>query len=473
MIGVSCRRLPGTELSRTRRVLHFGLDPEQLRCLADSQERGLWRLQGAAEFSDCLALVESRSCDVLVTAPGPVSTPIERLAEGCLRSRPALPILVLARRPDYDEAMKLARCGVTEYLPWSGGLAAEIEKRIERACQAGAGAAVQGAETADALAGIVGSSPAMREVINLVRLIAPRHSTVLLTGRTGTGKELVARAIHEISPRRAGPMVMANCGAIPENLMEAEFFGHTKGAFTGAIGQRIGRFEQAHRGTIFLDEVGELPLEMQSKLLRVLQEREVQRIGASETIRVDVRVVAATNRDLNEMVRQGMFREDLYYRLNVVPLRLPSLSERAEDVPLLVEHLLTRVCERENLKPKKVGLEAMRRILEYAWPGNVRQLENAIEKAVALSGDRLLLYPSDFPIPTAPIANPFPVAPRVTLPAGGIDFDSVVTGLELDLLRQALRRSGGNKKRAADLLGIKRTTFTAKLRSLETVEEKT
>ena len=310
-----------------------------------------------------------------------------------------------------------------------------------------------------------GQSKAIRGVNRLIKLIAPRQSTVLITGRTGTGKELVARAIHAASPRAAHPLVVVNCGAIPEQLIEAELFGHVKGAFTGAIGHRVGRFEQAHRGVIFLDEIGEMPLEMQSKQLRVLQEREFQRVGSSETIKVDVRVVAATNCDLQELLQQGKFREDLYYRLNVVPMSLPSLAERIEDLPSLVQHLLTKICRQEGLSLMRMAPETVVRLMEYHWPGNVRQLENAIEKAVALSGDREILYPSDFPLPPLTAGTAPSVAPDVRLPAEGLDLDSVVGGFERSLLEQALERTGGNKKRAAELLRIKRTTFAAKLRA--------
>jgi DNA-binding NtrC family response regulator len=278
---------------------------------------------------------------------------------------------------------------------------------------------------------------------------------------------LIARAIHAASARWRQPLVMVNCGAIPENLIEAEFFGHVKGAFTGATGPRTGHFEQAHQGTIFLDEVSEMPFEMQSKLLRILQEREFQRVGSSETVKVDVRVVAATNRELRECVERGTFREDLYYRLNVVPIVLPRLSERIEDIPLLVGHLLRQTCDREKLPLKHASSEALLRLMEQSWPGNVRQLENAVEKAVALCGSRSILYPSDFPLNAAAFGPASPLAAQVKLPAEGLDFDSVVTSFERSLLEQALDRCKGNKKRAAELLRIKRTTFAAKLRSLE------
>jgi DNA-binding NtrC family response regulator len=260
---------------------------------------------------------------------------------------------------------------------------------------------------------------------------------------------------------------MVNCGAIPANLIEAEFFGHVKGAFTGAVNHRIGRFEQADGGTIFLDEIGEMPLDLQSKLLRVLQEREFERVGSSQTIKVDVRAVAATNGDLKQMVERGQFREDLYYRLNVVPIGLPSLAERTEDIPLLTAHLLERICRRESLPPKLPGPEALARLMEYPWPGNVRQLENAIENAVVLSGERRLLYPSDFPLPPAPRTATTLAGAELHLPAEGLDFEGMMARMERSLLQQALDRCGGNKRRAADLLRIKRTTFSAKWRSLQ------
>ncbi len=315
---------------------------------------------------------------------------------------------------------------------------------------------------------LIGESRPMQDVLEVVRLIGARRSTVLITGETGTGKEMVARAIHMASPRANRPMVAVNCSALPENLLEAELFGHVRGAFTGAVANRIGRFEQADRGTLFLDEIGEMPLELQAKLLRVLQEREFQRLGSSETIRVDVRVIAATNCDLVRRVREGKFREDLYYRLNVVPLPLPPLRERRGDVPLLVNHFIEKVCEAEALPPRRISPEALERLERYDWPGNVRQLENAVEMAIALSGDRTMLYPSDFRLPAARRPAPPPgEVPVIALPDQGLDFEETVGRIERALLEQAMRKTGGNKKRAAEMLGLKRTTFAAKLKSLE------
>ncbi|MEO7650880.1 MAG: sigma-54 dependent transcriptional regulator, partial [Bryobacteraceae bacterium] len=293
-----------------------------------------------------------------------------------------------------------------------------------------------------------------------------RRCTVLVTGETGTGKEMVARALHMASSRSQWPLVAINCSALPETLLEAELFGHVKGAFTGANNLRIGRFEQANRSTLFLDEIGDMPMELQAKLLRVLQEREFQRIGSSETIRVDVRFVAASNCDLMERVRQGRFREDLYYRLNVVPIRTPALRERPEDIPSLARHFVDKICRMEQLPLKRITPEALARLAGYSWPGNVRQLENAVEQAVVLSGERLALTPLDFPLAAATPRFAVATAAGPALPADGLDFEQTVSQFELRILQQALERTSGNKKQAADMLRLKRTTLSAKLRTL-------
>lgn len=316
---------------------------------------------------------------------------------------------------------------------------------------------------------LVGASSAMQKVKQMISLIAGRRSTVLILGETGSGKEVVARAIHQASPRSEKPWVPVNCAAIPENLIEAELFGHVKGAFTGATNARMGRFEQADQGTLFLDEIADLPLELQAKLLRALQEKEFQRVGSSETTRVDVRVIAATNIDLLGRVEQGKFREDLYYRLNVVPIRIPPLRERMSDMPALLDHCIKKVCAQERLRIKSASSEALQKLCRYSWPGNVRQLENAVENAVVLSGDLTVLQASDFDLPahSSPKLVNLQDAHMVALPEEGLDFETVIGRIELNLLEQALERARGNKKVAADILRLKRTTLAAKLKSLE------
>ena len=315
---------------------------------------------------------------------------------------------------------------------------------------------------------LVGSSRPMQQVADTIRLVGPRRATVLITGESGTGKEMAARALHLASTRAHLPMVAINCNAIPETLLEAELFGHTKGAFTGAQNARAGRFEQAHQSTLFLDEIGDLPLDLQTKLLRALQEREIQRLGSSETTKVDVRVIAATNANLPEKIRQGRFREDLYYRLNVVPLHMPPLRVRPDDLPQLIHHFLDKICDLEGLSTKQVSAETLDHLRRHDWPGNVRELENSVEKAVALSGERRLLFPTDFEfVRPRPAPRLDADMPRLTLPDSGLDFMQTVGTLELHLLEQALRKANGNKTQAADLLRLKRTTLTAKLKVLE------
>ncbi len=312
---------------------------------------------------------------------------------------------------------------------------------------------------------IIGKSPVMKRLFQLLETVAATNSTVLVTGETGTGKEVVARALHHNSPRRAQRFVAINCSAIPEALLEAELFGHVRGAFTGAIGNRQGRIEQAHRGTLFLDEVGTMSSALQMKLLRVLQEREFERIGDTQTIKVDVRVIAATNSDLGRMVADGQFREDLYYRLNVIPVALPPLRERKDDVPLLVQHFLDKLRGETN-GSVTVSQEAMRALMSYSWPGNVRQLENAIERAVAFGGGRGQIDLHDLPPEIASVRTEA-VAPGVVLPEEGLDLDALVTRIERDLIQRALERTNSNKGQAARLLNLKRTTLVEKIKRLE------
>ncbi|PWT81862.1 MAG: hypothetical protein C5B57_09685 [Blastocatellia bacterium] len=315
--------------------------------------------------------------------------------------------------------------------------------------------------------GIVGKSRVITNVIQLLETITATNSTILITGETGTGKEVVARAIHHNSPRRLHRFVALNCSAIPETLLEAELFGHVRGAFTGAVGNRQGRLEQAHKGTLFLDEVGTMSSALQMKLLRVLQEREFDRIGDSHTTKVDVRVIAATNSDLGRMVADGTFREDLFYRLNVISVRLPSLRERKEDIPLLVQHFLDKfAADHEAGRPSiKVSQEAMRRLMAYSWPGNVRQLENAVERAVAFNAGRPQIEISDLPAEVQQAQEPV-MPSALSLPEEGVDLERLVAGIERDLILRSLERTGGNKGRAAKLLNMKRTTLVEKLKRI-------
>jgi formate hydrogenlyase transcriptional activator len=306
---------------------------------------------------------------------------------------------------------------------------------------------------------IVGQSHALKAVLRQVETVAPTDSTVLICGETGTGKELMARAIHDLSSRRQGTFVKLNCAAIPTGLLESEMFGHEKGAFTGAIAQRIGRFELAHRGTMFLDEVGEIPLELQTKLLRVLQEREFERLGSSRTLRTDARLVAATNRDLTAMVEERQFRADLFYRLNVFPITVPPLRERREDIPLLVRYFVQQYARTMNRRITTIPSETLQALTRYHWPGNIRELQNFIERAVILTRGTALEAPVRELKRAAPKAQTEPAASGVV----------TLAEAEKDAILRALEESGGRvggEQGAAARLGMKRTTLQAKMRKL-------
>ncbi|MEO7276075.1 MAG: sigma-54 dependent transcriptional regulator [Vicinamibacterales bacterium] len=314
--------------------------------------------------------------------------------------------------------------------------------------------------------GLIGTSRVMRDLYQLLQTVAPTSSTVLIAGETGTGKELAARALHHNSPRRANRFVALNCSAIPETLLEAELFGHVRGAFTGAIATRAGRLEQAHKGTLFLDEIGTMSPALQAKLLRVLQEREFERVGDSHTIKIDVRVIAATHSDLDRMVADGSFRQDLFYRLNVIPVKLPPLRDRRDDIPLLVQHFLQKLCADLGRETVTVSQDAMRRLMAYSWPGNVRQLENIVERALTFSTGRAQIEIADLG-PEIVEARQSASKDDSWLPDEGLDFESYIGGLELAIIRRSLERTHGNKRQAAKLLNLKRTTLIEKLKRLE------
>jgi two-component system NtrC family response regulator len=302
---------------------------------------------------------------------------------------------------------------------------------------------------------ILGESRAMKEVFELVEKVAATKATTLITGESGTGKELVARAIHARSPRAGESFIAVNCMALTETLLESELFGHEKGSFTGASSRRKGRFELADKGTLFLDEVGEIPASVQVKLLRVLQERTFERVGGDQPITVDVRIVAATNRDLSRAVKEGIFREDLYYRLNVVRIDLPPLRERPEDLPALVAHFVGKYAGEVGRPAPEVSPEAMRRIYDHPWPGNVRELENALERAVILAGPEI--RPSDLPLEVQPVKE------EASLPTG-MSLTEALEDLEVRMIRRALAESEGVAARAAEALGLTKSNLAYKLK---------
>jgi len=311
---------------------------------------------------------------------------------------------------------------------------------------------------------LIGNSARMQVVRALIAKLANSKSTVLITGESGTGKELAARAIHENSPRRGESFVPVNCGAIPEELLESELFGHVRGAFTGAVNARLGRFQLANGGTLFLDEIGEMSPKLQVKLLRVLQERQCEPVGSDHTVQVDVRVVAATNRDLQVAVREGKFREDLFYRLNVLPLELPSLRAREGDTALLIRHFLKLHGRRKGKPILEVDPAAMALLERYDWPGNVREVENLVERLVVLNEDGVIRA-GDLPDYVATNSVPHhQKTAEVSLPHQGVDLDGFLERIENGFIQQALQRSRGNKTLAAELLKLNRTTFIERLR---------
>jgi DNA-binding NtrC family response regulator len=304
--------------------------------------------------------------------------------------------------------------------------------------------------------------PAMERVIRLGQKAAASNIPILIEGESGVGKELVARAIQGSGERRGKPFVPVNCGAIPHNLVESILFGHEKGAFTGATEKHAGKFVEAHKGTLFLDEIGDLPHDIQVKLLRAVQDGEIDPVGARATVKVDIRLISATHRDLLQLVREGRFREDLYYRLNVIPVHIAPLRERIEDIPLLVQTFVKKFAVDRDVT---VSQDAMRRMMAYAWPGNVRQLENAVERAIAVSGSRTQVDVGDLPADLQSTDEAM-TRPIVELPSGGIDLPAVIAQIEKDMIERALSRTGQNKGAAARLLGLKRTTLVEKLKRL-------
>jgi DNA-binding NtrC family response regulator len=443
----------------TRKILWIGEDDAPLFPAAVM-------VTAASSLMEATGQLEADHFDTILIGAPPEESDLTVVFDELHLAAPRTPVIVYAPGATLDQAVQWTKLGAYQVIQTNPRLMTAIEEACTSKDLRSLAAHVSAADQMEWRKLLIGESPKIHNIAEIIRLVAPRRCTVLISGETGTGKEVVARAIHAASNRSHLEMVAVNCSALPESLLEAELFGHVKGAFTGAINQRTGRFEQAHRSTLFLDEIGDMPLSLQAKLLRVLQERELQRLGSSETVRIDVRVIAASNVNLVERIRKGEFREDLYYRLNVVPITMPPLRERTGDIPALVHHFIEKVCREEGIPKKQASREVLDRLIQQDWPGNVRQIENAVEMAIALSGERKLLLAPDFPLPArtrhvAPSASAF-----VAVPDHGLDFERTVGSFELNILEQALRKTGGNKKLAADMLRLKRTTLTAKLKTL-------
>jgi two-component system response regulator AtoC len=430
-----------------------------------------YRVRTVGDAESALRLVKQDAFDVVVTDVRMPGRDGLSLLPDLVRHQPEATILVMSAFGDVEQALEAVRGGAWDYLakPFEPAeLLLAIRKAEEREGLRRENRRLR-AEIADGRGtrALVAASSAMRDVVELVERAAEFKTTVLVTGESGVGKEVVARTIHDLSERAERPFIAVNCGAIPESLIEAELFGHSRGAFTGADSARRGLFREADGGTLFLDEIGELPLAMQVKLLRVLQEEEVRPIGEPKPVAVDVRILTATARDLEQEIAAGRFRSDLYYRLNVFGIRIPPLRERAADVPLLVDHLLQALSRRIGKTVREVEPEAMERLSRYAWPGNVRELENMLERAVILArGDCLLARDLPFlaPLPLA-VATAAASEPAASGEAEeDLSVKRRVRSLEERLIRRALERTGGNRTRAARILELSPRALQYKLK---------
>jgi DNA-binding NtrC family response regulator len=435
--------------------------------LTDWLESQDFQVQYAPDGEQALQRLSETAYDVLVIdlrLPG-----VDGLAvlQQAIELYPELVVILMTGYASVETAVKAIQLGAADYLtkPFKPiQLSLTIEMALKKKGLADENRSLRRQlEERYCFNSIVGRSEPMRRVFNLIETVAETDSTVLIVGDSGTGKELVAKAIHYSSKRKHRPLVCVNCGAIPEHLMEDELFGHVRGAFTGADRMRQGRFEQADRGTLFLDEIGTMPPHLQVKLLRVLQDRRFQRLGDTETLQVDVRILAATSTDLQSAVRANRFREDLYYRLNVIPIVVPPLRQRVSDIPLLVNHFLQKYCSAQGKAPKHLPQTLLQQLMEYDWPGNVREMENCIEHAVTLSGSRALLEAEDFPTSVLR-RGAVRLAGDIELPENGLSLSDLIARIERGLIVMSLERTGGNKKRAAELLGLKRTTLLEKIK---------
>jgi len=428
----------------------------------------------AADGKEALALLERNPVEVVLTDLKMPELDGMALLERVHADYPGTPVVMLTAHGTVDTAVTAMKLGAFDYLtkPFDKE---ELEVVMKKAAASADLSMREPTESEGERFGIVGDSALLRDVFKTIEKVAPSPSTVLVTGESGTGKELIARALHEHSTRKDKPFIRINCAAIPRDLIEAELFGYEKGAFTGAVSSKPGRFELADEGTLFLDEIGEIPLEMQVKLLRALQESEFERVGGVTTTRVDVRLVAATNRDLAAEVRAGAFREDLYYRLNVVPLALPPLRERREDIPLLVEHFRGKYNARLSKAVERVDGEALRLLAQYAWPGNIRELENVMERAILFAeGDTITADELPDQLREADTEPTTPASTQDLLPTSALGpvgpLKEIVRQhtetVEKDLIRRALEETGGNVTKAARRLEISRKSLQNKMKEL-------
>jgi DNA-binding NtrC family response regulator len=436
----------------------------QREMLSSILNRAGYRVAAAGDGEEALDRLGKESFDLLLTDQRMPGMDGLTLLDRTRTVRPELPVVLMTAYGSVSDAVQAMKRGASDYLtkPFEKEeLLLVIERALRQRRLEDEVVSLRGAlKERYRLGNIIGTSPGMQEVFSLVERVAHTDVPVLIQGESGTGKELIARALHENSPRATGPFVALNCAAVPEGLLESEFFGHERGAFTGAHRSHAGRFEQARGGTLFLDEIGAMRVDLQAKLLRAIQEKEIQRLGSSSTVSVDVRIVAATCDDLEEAVRRKAFRDDLYYRLNVVPIHLPPLRERREDVPLLLDHFLSAATRKFGREPLGATPEVLDRLQDHPWPGNVRELENCVERMVVLArSSRLSLEDLPPAVRKGPEAREGAAA-GLDLPPGGVSL----VELERRLISQALRRSHGRLRPAAQLLGISYKTLQYRIR---------
>ena len=476
-----------------RRIL-IADDEESMRwVLSKALRKKGFQVDLASDGGQALRQIQEQSYDLaIVDIKMPVMSGLA-LLEKARELRPDMLVVVMTAESSMKNAVEAMKRGAYDYItkPFDLEVIDAIIEKVSRVREVTNQVTLLKQELKDRYKvekNIIGNSPAMRELYKTIGKVAGSDVTVLIQGESGTGKELIARAIHFNSTRLGKPFIAINCAAIPKDLLESELFGSERGSFTGSTERKVGKFEQAHQGTIFLDEIGDMPLELQAKILRVLQEQEITRIGGTTSIAVDVRVVAATNQELAERVRNREFREDLYYRLNVVPVKLPPLRERQEDVPLLLEYFLERACAELEIPVKQCSPEAVELLSAHTWPGNVRELENTVKRAVILSNDALLT-PADFgglsdrfeTIHADPMNQSLESLVEAKLRSAmvGIEkldkgdiYDRVLEQVERPLIRFILEKTRGNQVRAADLLGINRNTLRKKVQELGVVIKK-
>jgi DNA-binding NtrC family response regulator len=419
-------------------------------------------LETATTTKKALSVLNKRPVSIVILDYQLPKVNILKFLKKIKEARESVEVIFLSKRPTLSKAIEAMKAGAYDFYEFPVNLrllTAVIEKAIEKMILHAEKVALEHKvkERFD-FGKVVGRSKAMKNVMDVVRSVSPKNASILLTGETGSGKEMIANLIHHNSSRSSGPFIKMNCAAFSKGVLESELFGHEKGAFTGAVTKRIGRFELADSGTIFLDEIGDMPLGTQIKLLRVLQEKEFERVGSNETLKVDVRIIAATNQNLKQLIEQKKFREDLYYRLNVVHIDLPPLRDRKDDIPTLVSTFMNKMNEEKGYHINRITREAMQMLINYRWPGNVRELENTVESAMALAKKDLIepkYLPSFLLFSQSQEGDFFQIPQNLTLPE-----------IEREIIKIVLDRTGGNKTRAAKLLGIGLRTLQRKAKEL-------